>query len=235
MSGLKRFAYLSMVSALRCYTRACLDMRVIGRGNIPAGPKIYAVNHVTSTDPYWMLTVFREPVHILIGPGYQSPVAARFFDYFEQINTMPAHRKFAAAKAASYLRRGGAIYTAPEGDIQTDQVLGRFYPGVAKIYRRCPAPIIPIAVCTRPQDMRAYPRLDMEVEGRVYRGVFVLRGVYVVNVGMPFLPQVIKTDDEKADNRRIMDELKRRIGNLLDEAKAIAALPRAEYRRHCRG
>jgi len=217
--GIRRFAYQSVVSVLKTYGRLFLDMRVTGRERIPTGPKIYAVNHVTSTDPYWMLTVFPEPVHILVGPGYNSPVAARVLDYMEQINTMPAHRGQAVEKAVARLKRGGAIYMAPEGDIQTGPRLGRFYPGVAKIYRRCPVPIVPIAVCTRPGDMKAYPRLDMEVEGRVYRAVFVLRGVYAVSIGRPFLPDVRTDVDERSDNERIMDELKERIGALLEDAR----------------
>lgn len=217
MTGLKRFAYDSFVSLLRTYARIFLDLRVFGRNNIPGGAKIYAVNHICASDPYWMLTIYPEPVHILIGPGYKSPVMARVFDYFEQINTMPACRHLAVDKAVQYLRRGGAIYMAPEGDIQTEQRLGHFYPGVAKMYRRCPVPIVPIAVCTKPENMKEYRWLEVQVEGRVYRAVFVLQGLYVVNIGKPFMPEIRHEVDEKTDNARIMEEVKQRIAALLSE------------------
>ncbi len=222
VTGFKRFAYTSFVTMIRAYARVFLDMRVFGRMHIPPGPKIYAANHITSSDLYWMLAVCPEPIHVLIGPGYSSSLAARLFDYFEQINVMPAHRGQAVGKAVARLQRGGSVYVAPEGDIQTNQQLNRFYPGVARIYRRCPVPIVPIALCTRPQDMKAYPKLDINVEGRIYRGVFVFRGTYVVNIGKPFRPRIRTGLDEREDNERITVEIKQRIAALLHTARTHA-------------
>src|SRR3990172_1978533 len=118
MNGFKRAILYSCRYPIMVYRRLFLDLHVWGRENIPEGPKIYVTNHVTSTDPFWVLPEFTEPVHIVIGPGYNLPWVAKVLDAFEQINCMPAHRNTVVKKAVTYLQRGEAVYTAPEGDLQ---------------------------------------------------------------------------------------------------------------------
>lgn len=219
MRPLPRICYHALVTALRAYRRLFLDVTVVGRERIPPGPKIYVTNHVASTDPYWVLPVFTEPVHVIIGPGYQSRVMGWVLDRFGQINAMPAHRHRVVDESIDRLRRGGSVYTAPEGDIQHPVTMGRFYPGVAKIYRRFPVPIVPIALLAPRESLRAIPRLDMTVEGRVYRGVFVLRGPLRIHVGEPLRPVARDDVDEKDDNERIMGEIKERMRGLLSDIR----------------
>lgn len=214
-----RLLYGAFVGALRCYRRAFLDLHVWGRGHIPPGPKIFVTNHVTSTDPYWVLPEYPDPVHIIIGPGYQSKLMGWVYDRFEQINAMPAARSTVVDKAVGFLNRGEAIYTAPEGDLQDPFRLGRFFPGVGRIYRRSRAPIVPIALLAPRSAMREYPRLAMQVEDRVYRAVFVLRGLYCINIGEPFSPVIHDDLDEETDARRIADELRERVQNLIFEIR----------------
>ena len=217
MDLVKRTLYRSMVCVTKVYQKLFLDFRVWGRERIPPGPKIYVPNHITSTDPHWVLPVFPEPVHVIIGPGYQSKIMARIFDFFEHINAMPAHRKMVVDAAVAYLKKGESIYAAPEGDINELFHLGRFYPGVARIYRRTHAPIIPIALVTSRSAMREWP-MKMVVDGRIYRTILVLRGPYCVNVGEPFRPDMTE-DGGPEEDQRVMDELKERIRLLVEEVR----------------
>lgn len=219
MNFFQRFIYFSFIFVIKIYQKLFLDLHVWGREHIPTGPKIYVINHITSTDPYWALSVFPEPVHTIVGPAYVSKILGWFLDFMKQINAMPDHRKTVVKQAEHYLRNGGAIFTAPEGDIQELFCLGRFYSGVAKIYRRIQVPIIPIALVTTPQAMKIVPMLDMTIEGRVYRGVLVMRGPYFINVGKPFMPTIHNDVDETEDNQRIMDEIKERIRCLAEDVR----------------
>lgn len=218
MNQTKRLLYNAFIASIRLYQRLFLDLRVWGRKHIPPGPKIYLQNHITSTDLYWVLPILPEPVHVIIGPGYQSKVVARVLDYFEQINATPRHRKTVVDDAVKYLKRGESIYTAPEGDVQETFRLGRFYPGVAKIYRKIQVPIIPIALLAPRRAMKEFPRLKMIVEGHVYRCVMVLRGPFCVHIGEPFLPE-LRDGDRNADNERIMAELKQRMRALIEDVR----------------
>jgi 1-acyl-sn-glycerol-3-phosphate acyltransferase len=212
----KRLLFQAFVGILRTYQRLAMDLRVRGLANIPPGPKIFATNHITTTDPYWVLPFFGEPVHIIIGPGYQSKTMARVYDCFEQINAMPAHRHTVVEKAVAYLKRGESIYTAPEGDLHPVGSLGPFYTGVGRICRQSGAPIIPIALHAPPQAMKDYPGWSMSVEGRVYRTLVVSRGPYYIDVGRPFRPAVWPELDENDDARRIAGELRARIGDMIE-------------------
>lgn len=219
MNRPKQLMYNSAVVAVRLYQKLFLDLHVWGREHIPPGPKIYVTNHITTTDPYWVLPVFTEPVHVIIGPGYKSKWLARVLDYLEQINALPQHRKAVVDQAVRYLERGESVYTAPEGDLCPTFQLGRFYPGVAKIYRRIQVPIIPIALLAPRHAMKERPSLEINVDGRTYRAVTVMRGPYAIHVGRPFWPELRATADEAADNLRIMEDLKARLQALINEIR----------------
>lgn len=217
MNLIKRTLYGSMICAIKVYQKLFLDFRVWGRELIPPGPKIYVTNHITSTDPNWVLPVFTEPVHMIVGPGYNLKLTASFYDFFEFINAMPAHRKTVVDAAVGYLQKGESVYTAPEGDCHEPFQLGHFYPGVARIYRRTRAPIIPIALVAPRSAMREWP-MTMVVEGRVYRTVVVLRGPYCANIGEPFCPNTTE-DGGPEEDRRVMEELKERIRMLTEDVR----------------
>ncbi len=132
---------------------------------------------------------------------------------------MPAARHTVVETAVAFLQRGESIYTAPEGDLQDPFCLGRFFPGVGRICRRSRAPIVPIALLAPRSAMREYPRLAMRVGDRVYRAVFVLRGLYCINIVEPFCPTIREDLDEETDARRIADELRERVQNLVLEIR----------------
>jgi len=213
----KRSLYRSLMGVHKIYQKLFMDFRVWGRERIPTGPKIYVTNHITSTDPNWVMPVFTEPVHVIVGPGYQSKLMARVLDCFEQINAMPEQRKTVVDAAVGYLEKGESIYTAPEGDLQEPFQLGRFYPGVARIYRRTHAPIIPIALVAPRSAMREWP-MSIVVHGRVYRTIMVLRGPYCVNIGEPFYPDTT-VDGGAEEDERVMEELKERIRTLVEDVR----------------
>lgn len=212
-----RLLFRSYVGLLKVYQKLFLELHVFGREKIPKGPKIYVANHITSTDGGWVLPVLDEMVHVVNGPGYNWPLCARILDALGQINAMPAHRNTVVPKAVEYLERGEAVFVTPEGDIQEPFQLGRFYPGVAKMYRRIRVPIVPIALVAPKKAMRRH-RASLIVEGRAYRAVSVLRGPFLINIGDPLLPDYTEGTDREQDEH-IMGIIKRRIESLVEDAR----------------
>ncbi len=217
MNRVQRLFNSSFVGAIKIYQKLFLDLHVWGRERIPPGPKIYVTNHITSSDPQWVLPVFTEPVHVIIGPGYQSKILAWIFRRLEHINAMPEHRQTVVDDAVKYLKRGEPVYTAPEGDLNEPFNLGRFYPGVARIYRKSRVPIVPIALAAPRSAMKKWP-MKVVVDGRVYRTIMVMRGTYCINVGEPFRPEVTENGGAEED-QRIMDELKERMRVLVEDIR----------------
>ena len=197
MNPLKRSMLGCFKLALRAGNRVMLDMRVEGHRAVPPGPKIYACNHISSLDGFHILPYLQGPAHLVLGPGYQSPFVARLLDAFEQVNALTIGQDAMVEQAAAYLRKGESILIAPEGDIQPPSRLGRFYPGVAKIYRAAPAPIIPIAVVAPRNSLREWPRFHTEVDGRVYKMVLVHRGPYGLRFGAPWRPEIDETSQAR--------------------------------------
>lgn len=229
MHLVKSVVYNTAVGLMRLYRDWFVDFRVEGRRNIRAGPKIFASNHISSTDPYWILPEFPEPVHVVVGPGYNTPWLANLLDFFEQIDALSDRRKEAVDLAVHYLRRGESVYIAPEGDIQPAKSdlggqgsspfeLGRFYPGVARIHRRSGAPIIPAAIVAPPFALRENPRMNIEINGRVYRAIFNLRGPLVICFGQPFQPN-LQGGEDPTEDERVADELRNQIQELVDDVR----------------
>ena len=218
MNLIKRAMHRAFALSIRAWERLFLDRHVWGRENIPAGAKIVVVNHISSHDAFRIISVFPEPLHCVIGPGFHSPLIARLLHALEHINVMSERGKEVPVEAAKYLARGESVCIAPEGDIHEPFHLGRFFPGVARIYRQHPAPILPVALVAPRHSLREYPRRNTIIDGRVYRMVLVKRGPYCINFGEPWMPDCTGKSDAKA-LLYITRGLEERMATLVDDVR----------------
>ena len=69
MNRIARTAYGSLVFSIKAYQFLFHNLRVWGRQNIPAGPKIYITNHITTLASCWVLPGCTETGHVVIGPA----------------------------------------------------------------------------------------------------------------------------------------------------------------------
>lgn len=216
MNLVRRSIFNGLVFAVRSYQKVCMDMHVWGREHIPPGPKIYVTNHISALD-FGVITVFTEPVHLVVGPAYKTWLAAKVLDGMEQINAMPDQRDRVVSESVKYLRRGDSIYICPEGDFSEPCELGRFYPGVARIYRKARVPMVPIAMLAPRRTLREYP-FTTEVEGRLYRTVAVPRGPLCINIGRPLQPELPDVDEQE-QIRLTLDLLRNSIASLIRDVR----------------
>ncbi len=199
MNGPARMVYQALSLSIRAYQRCFLDFHVWGREHIPKGAKIYAGNHFTTWDSFYVMPVLPEPVHFVLGPGFRSALVARMLNAMEQVNAMPDHHGDVVRQAAVFLERGEAVMIAPEGDLNEPLQMGRFQPGIARIFRRHPAPIIPMVGLAPKRAMKENPRHAVTIGNRVYRSVKVTRGTYCINIGKPFYPELPPGSDARKD------------------------------------
>jgi len=181
---------------VKAYLDIFMEFIVWGKENIPSlGPKIYCSNHFSSTDPFFVITLMEEPVHMIIGPGFSVPIFKTILKWGEQINALSSHRKTVVEKAIKFLEKGESVYIFPEGDLNDQSSLMKFYTGVAKIFRGHPCPIIPIGLAAPKRDVKEKSPL-LKVEGRVYKTKTVLSGKYFANIGKPLFFSDDKTEEE---------------------------------------
>jgi 1-acyl-sn-glycerol-3-phosphate acyltransferase len=215
-----RSLYWAFFKPVGAYNRFRLDLRVWGREKIPKGPKIYAVNHITSYDVFYVLPLLPDPLHVIIGPGYQSPWTGRLLDLFEQINALNGNAATLIRSAVAYLRRGEAVGIAPQGNLQDSSCLGKFFPGIAAIYRQARVPIVPIALAAPRSALREFPRRTKTINGHVYRMIRPVRGPYCVNIGEPFEPEIPGGAARKEENEHSHGLLRHRLESLVADVRA---------------
>jgi 1-acyl-sn-glycerol-3-phosphate acyltransferase len=133
--------------------RLLYSLRATGLEKIPAsGPCVLACNHVSFVDWLIVFAAVRRPVRFVM--YYKFAKGGLVGLLFRQAKVIPIasakedpevlDRAFAAIERA--LKRGEVICIFPEGGITRDGELAPFRPGIERIVRDTPVPVIPVAL-----------------------------------------------------------------------------------------
>ncbi len=116
------------------------------------GPVLIVCNHVSFFDSPIMLAVLPRPARFIMWYGfYELPVAGRLFKWLKTIPIGNAKERadlvpLAYDKIAEELEAGHMVVVFPEGHITKNGELNAFQPGVDKIIKRTPVPVVPMAL-----------------------------------------------------------------------------------------
>src|SRR5262245_8447604 len=128
-------------------------LQTVNRDNIPAeGPALLVCNHVSFID--WMIvaSACKRPARFVMYHGFlKIPLLGWFFRDAKVIPISPAREDeqvmaVAFDRIAAELETGEIVCIFPEGAITKDGQVHRFRPGVEKIVRRTPVPVVPMAL-----------------------------------------------------------------------------------------
>ncbi len=126
-------------------------LKVIGQENIPAeGPAVLICNHVSFID--WMIisACVKRPIRFVMHYSFmKNPVLAFFFKGAKVIPIAgqkedPVLMEKAFDIVANELSEGHLICIFPEGQITRDGKLSNFRPGIERIIKRSPVPVVPM-------------------------------------------------------------------------------------------
>jgi len=166
------------------YAQFLLNMDVFWQTHIPAGPKLIVANHPSTTDPFYLLTLFPQPLSILIiEHAFKAPIFGRILRHSGHIPVLSTDRHAAFDAAHQRIRDGQTVAIFPEGDLSPRQ--GGSLParsGAARLALLTGAPVIPIGIYFRRERARA---LVSKFHGRSETGYWYLRGPYGVTIGEP--------------------------------------------------
>ncbi|HYE00813.1 MAG TPA: 1-acyl-sn-glycerol-3-phosphate acyltransferase [Alphaproteobacteria bacterium] len=132
-----------------------LGYRVRRRGleHVPEdGPAVLVCNHVSYVDALIIGGSIRRPVRFVMDAGiFRVPVLNFIFRTAGTIpiasqKSDPETYERAFARIAAYLRDGELVLIFPEGRLTRDGAMGPFRPGVERILRETPAPVVPLAL-----------------------------------------------------------------------------------------
>jgi 1-acyl-sn-glycerol-3-phosphate acyltransferase len=117
-----------------------------------AGAAVLVCNHVSYMDALLIIGACRRPVRFVIfEPIYRMPLlhfvfrAARAIPIASQ-RSNPAELKKAFDEISSALDQGEVVCIFPEGQLTRDGKVDLFKPGIERIIKRNPVPVVPLAL-----------------------------------------------------------------------------------------
>ena len=171
-------------AAVAVWARACLRLDVVRRAPLPAGPKIIAPNHPSTTDPFLIPILSPEHMHMLIDDTlFQVPLFGRYLRQAGHVPVIPGRGREAYQAALRLLRAGRTMGIFPEGGISP--LSGGLHPprtGVARLALTTGAPVIPVGIALQRERIRI---IETPVAGETAVGTWYLGGPYAVTVGEP--------------------------------------------------
>jgi 1-acyl-sn-glycerol-3-phosphate acyltransferase len=219
MHWFRRGLYNFFKISIKLYLTAFLEFKVWGKENIPEGPKIFCSNHFSSTDPFYMITIMDEPIHMIIGPGFSVPFFKHVLKIGKQINALYENRNKVIPTAIDYLRKNESIYIFPEGDLNDQKILKDFYSGMARIYLSHPVPIIPIGIISPIRYVKEKEK-NIKIGETVYKTFTVLTGKFYANIGKPLtFPKIGKTGLTPEAVEKVTKSVKKVIELLIRDIK----------------
>lgn len=166
------------------YTSTMLQMDVHKKSPFPAGAKIIAPNHPSTTDPFYVASMLGHQSFILINNVlFQVPVLGEYLRRSGHIPVIPGKGQQAIDAALEHLAAGHTIMIFPEGLISP--LRGGFNKprtGVARLAIASGAPVFPVGIHLRKDRIRSMKSI---VDGKEEIGHWYIRGPYNVTVGKP--------------------------------------------------
>lgn len=137
----------------RLVVQALYKIRIHGTHHIPAkGACLIVANHVSFIDWLLIMMAARRPVRFVIYHTFMKmPVLNLFLKMGKAIpiaeaKVNPQLLEEAMNTISEHLRRGEIVCIFPEGQLTLDGRLSSFKPGIERILKRDPVPVVPIII-----------------------------------------------------------------------------------------
>ncbi len=167
------------------YALLLLKMDILWEArNLPPGPKLFVANHPSTTDPFYLLTLFPQPLSMLIiEHAFRAPIFGKILHFSGHIPVESADRHAAFDAAIHRLKNGQSIAIFPEGDL-SPRLGGSLPPhsGAARLALLTGVPVIPIGIYFRRERARKF---ISKFGDKSETGYWYLRGPYGITIGKP--------------------------------------------------
>ncbi len=179
--------YWAGIAILNQFARMRLVLDVQASGPIPSGPKIFAGNHPTTTDPFYLLTVLPEKTRIMVNADiFKKPFLGGLFRRSGHIPVDKRDGIHALNAGVAALNRGENLGIFPEGglsDIKDGIKVNKLKTGAVRMALQTGVPIIPVGFHMPIEGMT---NKYVKVGGERVISRFFLRGRYAITLGQPF-------------------------------------------------
>jgi 1-acyl-sn-glycerol-3-phosphate acyltransferase len=212
----EKLLHRCLVTAVRLYTWMMLQMDILWLEPFPSGPKLIVANHPSTTDPFYLGLLSRQPVSLLIMEAlFLIPIFGAFLRLSGHIPVAKGRGRPAFEAAYRRLLRGQSVAIFPEGDLSPPEGgCCRPRTGAARLALLTGVPIIPVGIYL-PRERRR--PVGPKIAGERQPGYLYLRGKYGMTVGEPMH---IEGDVEDREHvRGLAKEIMQRIMALAGESE----------------
>ncbi|MEO5338156.1 MAG: 1-acyl-sn-glycerol-3-phosphate acyltransferase [Magnetospirillum sp. WYHS-4] len=127
-----------------------LTYEIRGRENIPPGPVLIASKHQSAWDTAIFLLLIDSPVYIIKQELFGIPLwgwyARRYGNIGVDRKAGGSALKKMAAGSVAVLESGRSVVIFPEGTRTAPGARQPYHPGIASVYTRIEAPVVPVAL-----------------------------------------------------------------------------------------
>jgi len=177
-----KFLRLLTVLLLRAYIHILLKFRISGITHLPKGPKIFAINHPTATDPFIIGSIFPNASILITKEAFDS----RFSNWLlKSLGHIPVDRKNGKAaydEARNILLKNKDIIIFPEGGFSKNLLtMKEIKTGLARLALETRATIVPIGVSLKKRGLLQWKMRNRK--GQQYTAKWYIFSKYFVNIG----------------------------------------------------
>lgn len=181
---IEKLMYQVSRPVVKGYVRSMLNMDVKWHEPFPTGAKIIVPNHPTTTDPFFVASLFNHQVFILINELlFKVPVLGEYLRRSGHIPVVAGNGKAAMEAAVDRLKNGDTIIIFPEGALSPEEGgFGEPRTGAARLALMSGAPVVPVGIHLPLERVRYIKSM---VEGKIEIGRWYTHGPYNMTVGRP--------------------------------------------------
>jgi 1-acyl-sn-glycerol-3-phosphate acyltransferase len=177
----KLLRFLSVL-ILKFYTHTLLSFKVDINNRLPNSPRIFAVNHPTTSDPFIIYSLYPNSKVLITGEVFNVKILGKILYRLGHIPVVKGNGREAYNKAKETLLNGKDIIIFPEGKLSEDiNQVERIKTGITRLALETGATVIPIGINLRKEGIKSYKvktKLGETVVSKWY-----LFNKYVVNIG----------------------------------------------------
>lgn len=221
-------AYRFGQTIMRKYAQMLLNMEVVQHARLPAGPRIFAANHPTTTDPFLLLALTAAPISILVTEScFKVPLFGHYLQTAGHIPVLQGDGRAAFDEARQLLNEGRTIGIFPEGVLSPlegglCQSVCRPHTGVARLALMTGAPVIPIGIGLQPKQVWFH---ELHIDGVTEMARWYFHGKYAITIGEPLY---FEGDAENREQvRSVSDRVMDYINRLAHESMARVQAPQS--------
>ena len=209
-------------SLSRLYTKFELRKQIYKKQILPRGPKIFAVNHPSTLDPLYVMSVIKSPVHaLLIEDVFKIRILKHLITWGGHIKVETENARVALQQAISLLKKKRSILIFPEGHVSRDShKLNKIKTGVVRMALATGVPIIPIGITLDPSKIK---KSLITIKGHTTEFVWYRRGAYQIHYGESIYLTGSQTDRSLV--KTLSCRVQQLIQALLNQQPATAKLP----------